>query len=246
MSFKTLQNFSHINNKHLSLDLYEVWLTLHGYLWFHTIAIPTNIGWVHQASITIHNYPLILGFLGYPVEESYANIIGSPSYNIIRSLAQRRKVYAFPAQVINFLNRKVQFSSIGEGHVGIRGKTRLTYPERAFNTVLLPGSKLKTYLLVSSDFNFPEYIRIGSRRAGILNANYIKLEYSIGEHLEITHPANSFDSSLNNEGVIILWHKGGNIVTMTVAPKVLVAKKEGRDGVIEKTILAYPNNILGE
>jgi hypothetical protein len=68
---KTLLDFlqQDLQESSIIYQLYEVELEVHGFLWFHTVATPTSVGWVHQLAPVIHNYPLLLGMLGYPVEE---------------------------------------------------------------------------------------------------------------------------------------------------------------------------------
>lgn len=245
MSNKTLLDFLQSNMLNNRLNLYEVELEVHGYLWFHTMAIPSPLGWIHQVAPVIHNYSLVLGFLGRLVEESYANEIGEPQYKLVRRLVRENKVYIYPATIIRSIPRQVQFTGIGEGHVSIRGKTRLTYPDRGFNTLLLPGTTLKTYILAHKEFQIPNYIRIGAKRTGLLKVvEKNMLEYNIDGEGEITHPANSFDSELIGEGLVILKHKGGNIITFTKAKKTIVATRRTRQRT-EKVVLAYPSKLWG-
>ncbi len=230
--------------KESSYRLYEVVLEVHGYLWFHTVAVPTSIGWVHQVAPVIHNYPLILGFLGRLVEESYANRISEPSYETIRRLIRKYSFYVYPAIVTKAITRRIQFTGIGEGHVSIRGKTRLTYPERGFNTLLLPGTTLKTYILAKEEFVIPEYIRIGAKRTGLLKVKELKtLKYNLSNYAEITHPANRFDAEVK-DGIILLAHRGGDVVVLGKTSKSIIGIRRGGKGE-ERVVLAYPISVLG-
>jgi hypothetical protein len=153
-------------------------------------------------------------------------------------------VYVYPAVVTRAYTRTVQFTGIGDGYVGIRGKTRLYYPDRGFNTLLLPGSRLRTFVLLGDKQHLPKYIRIGSKRFGILRAKYTSLTYETVESAEITHPANAYDSEIENEGLLFLKHKGGNIVTMAHVPIAIEAKVQRNKGV-ERVVLVPPLRLLG-
>jgi len=225
--------------------LYRVMLTLHGYLWFHTVAVPTPTSWLHQTSVVIHNYPLILGFLSRLAEDFYAVPVDKPAYSRVRELIVKRRIYVYPAVVKKALIKKVLFSGIGEGHVNIRGRTRLSYPDLAQNTVLLPGSRLETYLLADRGLQLPEFIRIGAKRTGIARAEYREIaNYRIEHDMDITHPANKYDTEIREDfpNLVILSHKGGDIVHLAKARRALVAIIEDEARTI---VLAYPKILFG-
>ena len=245
MPLQTLLDFFN-KPRSRGFKLYMVKLVVHGYLWVHTVATPTSIGWIHQVVPVIHNYPLILGILGYPVEETYANKLGEPTYRRTRDLIQTERLYVYPAIVKKLITRRIQFTGIGDGYASIRGKTRLSYPERGFNTVLLPGSELVSFIITERGIDsLPRYVRIGSKRFGLLKAKYKQVEYRVVSDSQITHPANTYDTQVLTGGLLLLRHKGGDIVSMcrvrrAIEVKVREGKKEG------KVILAYPSRILGE
>ncbi len=245
MPSKTLLDFFE-KSPTIDLKLYKVKFIVHGYLWFHTTATPTNLGWVHQVAPVIHNYSLALGLLGYLVEEAYANKLGEPTYTRTRDLIRAENLYVYPAIVKKSISRKVQFTGIGDGYASIRGKTRLSYPERGFNTILFPGSELISFILTKKDNkSLPRFIRIGSKRFGILKAEYKRVKYRFVSHREITHPANTHDSGTLATGLLLLKHPGGDIVAMGKASRALEVEWIEK-GKIERTILAYPSRILGD
>ena len=228
------------------LNIYTTKFIVHGYLWFHTIALPTGIGWVHQVLPVIHNYPLILGMLGHTVEETYANILGEPSYIKARSLIRDEMLYVYPAVAKKSLTRKIQFAGIGDGYASIKGKTRLSYPERGFNTILLPGSELLSFIITEKSSNeLPRFIRIGSKRFGILKVVYTKVEYRIVEDRVITHPANTHDTDKLTGGIQLLKHRGGDIVIMSRTPIAIEAKLKEK-GKKQRVFLAFPTRALGD
>lgn len=228
------------------LKIYMVKFVVHGYLWFHSVATPTSIGWIHQVVPVIHNYPLILGILGYPVEETYANRLSEPKYMRTRYLIQAERLYVYPAIVKKLITRRIQFTGIGDGYASIRGKTRLSYPERGFNTVLLPGSELVSFVITEKGIgSLPRYVRIGSKRFGLLKAKYKQVEYRVVSDSQITHPANTYDTQVVTGGLLLLRHNGGDIVTMCRVRRAIEVKvREGKRE--ENVILAYPSRILGD
>lgn len=144
------------------------------------------------------------------------------------------------------ITRKIRFTGIGDGYASIRGRTRLSYPEEGFNTVLLPGSELVSFVITERSIDsLPRYVRIGSKRFGLLKAEYRQVEYRVVSDSQITHPANTYDTQVVTGGLLLLKHKGGDIVTMCRVRRAIEVKvREGKRE--EMVILAYPSRILGD
>lgn len=206
----------------------EARLELHGLFWFHTYAQPRD-KYTHISLPIIHNYPLLISFLGRTVESSYASVSGHITLNIQPGdIWESKGFYVYPAVAFKLLARTLTFSMGGTGYVGFKPRTRASVPDYASNQVFLPGSIFKTYIIARDKDSLPrqKVIRLGAKRLGTFKVKYKKKFYGrvaryTGQAL--THPFNARDCSTERHSSI-LSHYAGSIALSGEPPQIIRAK----------------------
>jgi len=215
-------------------SLYRVELELHGVFWFHSYA-QISRKYVHHMLPVVHNYPLTLAFLSLPSEQ-YASVSGIITYKYKPEDVWRKYgIYVYPAVFLRNESRILTFTMTGTGYVDMKVRTRASVPDFTANQVSLPGTVLKTYVLVSSEtqYKLPGYIRLGSKRYGVFRVKPVKLHgYRVveGSPVQTTHPFNVRDAE-SLRYYSIMNHYAGPIAVSGIVRKSI---QVGND------ILAYP------
>ena len=186
----------------MTLNAYVADMELFGVLIFSSgqrPAVAEPGGPVIEVSPFIHNYPLIYGFNGRPVE-SYA-VIPSLHYLSYEGLRESRHapklaaeplkytfvdeqirrllrgegaVYAFPAYPERVYARKFFMAAKGAGYAEFRGRLKTVYPRLEHYVALTPPSRFKTVLLSTIELPQTLYVRIGMKRMGLFKATLRK------------------------------------------------------------------------
>jgi len=198
-----------------SIIVVEVALELHGIFWFHTSAQPRYEKYAHISLPLIHNYPLLLAFLGRPVESAYASIPGTIITSINPEKVWREVgFYIYPAiKGTKIMSKTLTFSIAGTGYVSFKPKTRASVPDYTTNQVYLPGSEFKSYIIARNKENIPQVtiIRLGSKRYGTFRVKYGGIMYgatsTYGDET-ITHPFNAKDCPNINYHAILRHYAG--------------------------------------
>ncbi len=155
------------------LQVFEAELELHSIFWFHTLAQPRG-KYVHVSLPLIHNYPLLLAFLGRPVEESYVAIANKITNSVkAEGVWERHGFYIYPAITLKAHVRTILFSMGGTGYITMKARTRASIPDLTSHQVFLPGTIFKTYLIARLRKPvLPDFIRLGAKRYGVFKVTY--------------------------------------------------------------------------
>jgi len=210
-----LSFFNIQNEKDLEFDVYYADIEVHGILWFHWLAQPRD-KYTHLLPPVVHNYALALSLIGKPATKSYVSLQNRFEYIPLEDLYREQGLYVYPALVTTPYVKSLLFSLGGTGYLAIKPKTRAPVPDITVNTVLLSGTKLKTYVILKK--NSPLYgrrelyMRFGAKRYGVSKITLKRVNYRIyrGELKQITHPYNINDVVVKNPS-IIMRHRAGNI-----------------------------------
>jgi hypothetical protein len=222
-----LDNFLN-NSSPTVIKLFELELTLHGLFWFHTHAQPRD-KYVHVSLPIIHNYPLILAFLGKPVDSSYVSIPGIKTLQVRpEDVWDKYGFYIYPAIGRKLFSKTITFSMSGTGYVVFKPRTRASIPDYTANQVFLAGSIFKTYMILKNNAKRPEtmIIRIGAKRYGVFSVRYKYVGLSEirdygGE--AITHPFNTRDCPADNYYGVMKHYAG--TIAISGSPKKVIRSK---------------------
>lgn len=210
------------------LRFYVVDLELHSIAWFSSIAQPNREGFVQVTFPVIHNYPLILAFIGQIAEESY--IAAYSEFKITKSPAWRFndiKIYAYPLVLGKTYYRKMLMSMSETDFVFYKPRTRLIVPTLTYYNVLAPGTMGSTVVITAEGFPLPKnlYIRIGVKRYGIwrsLNVTEVRPVVRRGV-IELNTPFNVSD--VHSEDILKysvgLKHYAGDLAISGTAKRAL-------------------------
>ena len=201
-----------------------------GILWYHTRALPSSQYYISQVQPVIHNYGITLALAGYIVDADigYGSMFGVTRYKKPIELYRRFGVYAYPMLVTRAVVREITMSAANEGVVMLRGQSRLAYPFFTKNTVLLPGSELRT-LVVSEDELPPKIVvRIGAKRNGVLRVMLTPVRVKAVENMDVTHPFNVSDTVGVVGYTTLLPHEAGDVAVFgRMAKGYMYTVKEG-------------------
>ncbi len=192
---------------------YHARIRVDGILWYHSRAHPSSQYYISQIHPVFHNYGFTLSLAGYLVDPDvgYVSVFNHTRYKNPVELYRRYGVYSYPLLATRVLMREVTASAGNEGTVVIRGQSRLAYPFFTKNTILLPGSELRT-LIVSEDKLPPRLVvRIGTKRSGVLRVGLTPVSVDFAEELDVTHPFNVADSVEVRGFTTLLSHGAGDI-----------------------------------
>ncbi len=198
---------------------YHADIRVDGLLWYHTRALPSTQFYISQPYPVIHNYGLTLALAGFIVDPDmgYASLFNLTRYKRPLELYYRYGVYAYPPLVVKALLGEVLMAAMNEGIATLRGRSRLAYPLFTKNTILMPGSQLRTLIIVSEDraedVGLPRklVVRIGAKRGGVLRLRLQRVEPEFVENAVVSHPFNLLDSVRVDEYTVILPHPAGDI-----------------------------------
>lgn len=207
--------------------IYKAELTAHSIFWFNSLSYPHSYGYVQKVMPVIHNYPLMVAFLGKLVEDSYVGAYNSPSYKGIEKLYKESGIYVYPAVFDRTFYMRLTMSMSESDYVLYKPQTRWAVPILTTNNVISVGSKATTYVLSSEPLNV-RYIRLGVKR-GIMK---VYLE-EIKNYDEVSNF--SPNVSYNNKdvksqgGFTLLRHREGDVVFGGTAEKGIKFNEEGED-----------------
>lgn len=197
-----------------AIHIYEARLRLHGVFWFHTYAQPRE-KYTHISLPIIHNYPLLLAFLGKPVDSSYASVAGMTTFTTRPEEVWGDKgFYVYPAIAVRMMARTLTFSLGGTGYVGFKPRTRASVPDFTAHQVFLPGTEFKTYIIARDEESVPgtKIIRLGAKRYGVFRVELKRLGSVEAEDntqlLPASHPFNTRDCPAKNYYSILRHYAG--------------------------------------
>lgn len=198
---------------------YHAHIRVDGMLWHHTTASILSKMYVSLPNLVFHNYGFTLALAGLDVDPDvgYVSLFNVTKYKKPLDLYKRYGVYGYPLLASKVIVKEVTMAATGEGHLTIRGRTRLAYPFFTKNVVLMPGSTLTT--LVISEERMPEKfaVEIGTKRSGVLLIRLKPVNVNIKENIEVFHPFNLSDTVEVHNYTVLMKHPAGDVAVYGTA-----------------------------
>lgn len=177
------------------LNYYIATLELHSVFWFSSLSHPHPSGFMQTQLPVIHNYPILLAFLGQIAEESYVSEYGRlKRRSNPASLFNETLIYVYPLLMEKAYYTKVFMSMLESDFLFYKLRTRIVVPQTVNYIAFAPGSTGTTAIISARPLPNEIYLRFGVKRYGVWRATLKGAKPKvINNPVDIERPFNILD-----------------------------------------------------